>query len=221
MFNLNIINTITSKAKNCAQSLIRKADMTNWLVTACLLLPTASFATADRVESDNISSNIQLPLLTKSIEQPESATDEALVAEIEAAEEVTIDSSDELARQIIEYASKHVGRPYRYGSGGPKAFDCSGFTSYVFKNFGVDLTRSSSSQYREGEKISNKDIKPGDLLFFKGRSNKSVGHVGMAVDVDKNGKVKFIHAATSKGVIYSTLDEDYYAKRYIGARRVL
>ena len=43
----------------------------------------------------------------------------------------------------------------------------------------------------------------------------------MAVDVDKNGKVKFIHAATSKGVIYSTLDEDYYAKRYIGARRVL
>ncbi|MDE6396428.1 MAG: C40 family peptidase [Muribaculaceae bacterium] len=188
---------------------------------ACMLLPTASFATADRVDSENYNPNRQLPtLLAKALEQPEVLND-AVSEELEALEETEVDPSDELASQIIEYASKHVGRPYRYGSGGPKAFDCSGFTSYIFKNFGVDLTRSSRTQYNQGEKIANEDIKPGDLLFFKGRSNNSVGHVGLAVDVDDNGNVKFIHAATSKGVIYSTLEEDYYAKRYIGARRVL
>ncbi len=220
MFNLNIINSIATKAKDCARTMLRKTDASNLVVVACMLLPTASFATADRVESDNhnYNSNIQLPtMLVKTMEEPE----ETVAEELATLEESEVNPSDELARQIIEYASKHVGRPYRYGSGGPKAFDCSGFTSYIFRNFGVDLTRSSRTQYNEGEKVANEDIKPGDLLFFKGRSNKSVGHVGMAVDVDANGKIKFIHAATSKGVIYSTLDEDYYAKRYIGARRVL
>ena len=109
-----------------------------------------------------------------------------------------------MASEVIDYAAKFLGRPYRRGAKGPKSFDCSGFTSYIFRNFG--------------------EIRPGDLLFFGGRrSGKArVGHVGMAVDVDESGTVTFIHAATSGGIRYDRYpDGGYYSNRFIGARRVL
>lgn len=132
-------------------------------------------------------------------------------------------TNDQLAEQIIDYASKYLGRPYRRGAKGPSSFDCSGFTSYIFRNFDIALSPSSRDQYLQGESISTDDIRPGDLLFFAGRrGGKTVGHVAMAVDVDDNGKVKFIHAATSGGIRHDTWpDGGYYSKRFIGARRVL
>lgn len=197
--------------------------MSQLLIATALVMPTMSFASANREEPEAPIENYVVT--TPDSEKEDNVlTDDNIIRELDAiAEDIDGEvENDELAQQIIDYASTHVGRPYRYGSGGPKSFDCSGFTSYIFKNFGVNLTRSSRSQYNEGEKVAKEDIKPGDLLFFKGRSNgRSVGHVGIAVDVDDNGRVRFIHAATNKGVSYSTLDESYYAKRYVGARRVL
>ncbi len=142
---------------------------------------------------------------------------------LEQLEEAALDSGDELAADIISYAAKHLGTPYRLGSSGPKTFDCSGFTSYVFKKFDIELNRTSRSQFTQGEKVSLDEIKPGDLMFFAGRrGGKTVGHVGMAVDIDENGNVKFIHASTRKGVTYGTLPDDgYYSRRYLGARRVI
>ena len=130
---------------------------------------------------------------------------------------------DELATQIIDYADQHLGRPYRSGAKGPSAFDCSGFTSYVFKNYDIALSPSSRAQYTQGRKISIDEVRPGDLLFFSGRrGGKTVGHVALAVDVDENGTVKFIHAATSKGITYDTYpDGGYYSQRFLGARRVI
>jgi len=130
---------------------------------------------------------------------------------------------DKLAAQIIEYADQYLGRPYRSGAKGPSAFDCSGFTSYIFKNYDISLSPSSRTQYTQGRKISKNEIRPGDLLFFSGRrGGKTVGHVALAVDVDENGTVRFIHAATSKGITYDTYpDGGYYSKRFIGARRVI
>lgn len=126
------------------------------------------------------------------------------------------------ASEIIAFAKKYMGRPYRSGAKGPKAFDCSGFTSFVYRNFDISLSPSSSAQSTQGEKISRSDIQPGDLLFFKGRGNRSIGHVGIAVDVEESGNVKFIHAATSSGIRIDNLnDAGYYQKRYVGARRVL
>lgn len=126
-------------------------------------------------------------------------------------------------KEVIAYAKGFIGRPYSYGSKGPKSFDCSGFTSYVFKNFQILLNSSSQEQSRQGERISRKDIRPGDLLFFKGRnSNSGIGHVGLAIDVDENGEVSFIHASTSQGVRIDQLDSDpYYRSRYVCARRIL
>ena len=131
--------------------------------------------------------------------------------------------NDELTGEIIDYATKHLGRPYRSGAKGPSAFDCSGFTSYVFKKFDIALSPSSRTQYTQGRKISLDEVRPGDLLFFAGRrGGKTVGHVVMAVDVNEDGSIKFIHAATSKGITYGKYPDDgYYSKRYIGARRVI
>lgn len=127
------------------------------------------------------------------------------------------------AEEVIDYASKFLGRPYRRGSGGPKAFDCSGFTSFVFRNFDISLSRSSRDQYGQGVSISRNDIQPGDLLFFAGRrGGKTVGHVAIATSVNEDGTVDFIHASTTGGIRHDRYpDGGYYSQRFIGARRVL
>lgn len=127
------------------------------------------------------------------------------------------------AKEVIDYASKFLGRPYRRGSGGPKAFDCSGFTSFVFRNFDISLSRSSRDQYGQGVSISRNDIQPGDLLFFAGRrGGKTVGHVAIATSVNEDGTVDFIHASTTGGIRHDRYpDGGYYSQRFIGARRVL
>lgn len=130
----------------------------------------------------------------------------------------------ELINRITDFAAKYLGTRYRRGSSSPKGFDCSGFVGFVFKNFGFNLSRSSASQYHEGEKVAKDDLRPGDLMFFSGRAgNKGrVGHVAMVVDVNPDGSCTFIHASSSQGVVYQKFpDGGYYSKRYIGAKRII
>ncbi len=132
-------------------------------------------------------------------------------------------TNDALAGEIIDYATRYLGKPYRSGAKGPNAFDCSGFTSFVFRNFNISLSPSSRDQYNQGEYVSTADVKPGDLLFFAGhRGGKTVGHVAMAVSVSENGTIKFIHASNSGGIRHDVYpDGGYYSQRYLGARRVI
>lgn len=126
------------------------------------------------------------------------------------------------AEEIIAYAKQYLGRPYRSGGKGPSAFDCSGFTSYVFRNFDINLNPSSKTQATQGEKIDRADIQPGDLLFFTSRrSGGGVGHVGIAIEVKESGDITFIHAASSKGISINHLTDGYYQQRFLSARRVL
>lgn len=126
------------------------------------------------------------------------------------------------AEDVIAYAKKYLGRPYRSGGKGPSAFDCSGFTSYVFRNFDIDLNPSSRTQATQGERIDKSDIRPGDLLFFTSRrSGGNVGHVGIAIEVKDTGDITFIHAASSKGISINHLTDGYYQQRFLSARRVL
>lgn len=115
-----------------------------------------------------------------------------------------------------------MGARYRSGQAGPNAFDCSGFTSYVFKNMGIDLNRSSRAQFNQGDPVDKEDLQSGDLVFFTSPSSgRSIGHVGIVVDVDPlSGSFNFIHAST-KGVKVSNSNEKYYSNRYVGARRVM
>lgn len=133
--------------------------------------------------------------------------------------------SSPLADKMIDYAERFLGTRYRLGASGPKAFDCSGFTSYVFRNFGIELNRSSRMQYKQGTKVNIKDLRPGDLLFFSSRGSGKgrVGHVAIVAEVDaESNTCKFIHASVKKGVTYQTFpDGGYYSRNFIGAKRVI
>lgn len=131
--------------------------------------------------------------------------------------------TDELLNDLLAEARSHMGKRYSSGSKGPNAFDCSGFSSYVYRQFGYQLSPSSRDQYaNEGEKVDRKELRKGDLVFFSGRSTRGgVGHVGIVVDADEKGNFSFIHAATSKGITISSCNEPYYAARFIGGKRVI
>ncbi len=123
---------------------------------------------------------------------------------------------------IIDYGKLFLNAPYRYGSKGEKSFDCSGFTSHVFKNFGYNLERSSADQARQTPSIQKEDVKKGDLVFFEGRRrNGNVGHVGIVVETTDCGNYNFIHAAVRSGVTISSSKEPYYAKRFVKVGRVI
>lgn len=119
-----------------------------------------------------------------------------------------------IGNQVASYAYNFLGRPYVFGASGPKAFDCSGLTRYVFAKFGVNLPHYTGSQYSMGASVSRDNLKPGDLVFFN--TYGSVSHVGIYV-----GRGDFIHApSTGKSITISSLSESYYSKRYAGARRI-
>ena len=115
--------------------------------------------------------------------------------------------------QVVNYAYNFLGRPYVYGANGPNAFDCSGFTSYVYRHFGVSIPRTTGSQFGAGVAVSRDSLAPGDLVFFN--TVEYLGHVGLYI-----GGGDFIHAASSGKVKVSSLNEGYYRTRYAGARRV-
>ena len=130
--------------------------------------------------------------------------------------------SANMVNDLLKEAKTHMGKRYRSGGKGPSAFDCSGFAGYVYQQFGYTLSASSSAQYSDGIEVENKDLRPGDLVFFKGRNRKGgIGHVGIVVTADnEKGTFRFIHASTSQGIRID-VNDGYYAARYVGARRII
>ncbi len=128
-----------------------------------------------------------------------------------------------LVESLMEEAKKHIGARYRLGSKGPKAFDCSGFTSYVYKQQGnKNIGCSSRDQYARNTPITRSELQPGDLVFFTSPgSRRGVGHVGIVIDFDPiSENFTFIHASSSGGVKINKSTDGYYTRRYVGARRV-
>lgn len=143
--------------------------------------------------------------------------------EIKSGFEGLSEESIAMISDLLDEARSHTGKKYVYGSKGPNTFDCSGFTGYVFNQFGINIGTSSRGQYTLGTEVSKKNLRPGDLVFFTSpRSGKGVGHVGIVVSADhENQTFKFIHASVSKGIRISDSSESYYVKRYIGAKRII
>ncbi len=132
---------------------------------------------------------------------------------------VPIPAQDGVRVAIVNEALRYRGTPYVYGAMSPKGFDCSGYTSWVFKNAaGISLPRTARGQAAAGVAVSLAEARPGDLLIFDTVGGRP-SHVGILLE-----NRKFSHAASAgpkTGIIVSSLNEKYYAQRIIGARRVL
>ena len=137
-----------------------------------------------------------------------------------SADYAVVTDSTEITKgsEIVAYAMQFEGCPYVYGAAGPKSFDCSGLTKYVYAHFGYTLNRSASDQWYNGTAVSKSELQPGDLVLFNsGNRNKNATHVGIYI-----GGGEFIHASTSTtGVIISDLNSNYYTSVYVGARRIV
>ena len=127
-------------------------------------------------------------------------------------------SSSAKGSEIAMFAKKFIGKKYVSGGSSPETgFDCSGFTSYVYKNFGISISRTSGAQASNGTAVSRSDLREGDLVIFNNSGNTAIGHVGIYI-----GGNTFIHAAnSSKGVITTSLSDKYYLQRYVTARRII
>lgn len=121
--------------------------------------------------------------------------------------------------EAVEYAKTYLGCKYVYGASGPSTFDCSGFTMFVFKKYGVTLSHSATAQSKVGTYVAKEDLQPGDLVFFTDyETGNGIGHCGIYI-----GDGNFIHASSGTGycVKISTLTSGSYYNRYETARRVL
>lgn len=107
------------------------------------------------------------------------------------------------------------GAPYRNGGADPSGFDCSGFTQYVFAEYGIALPREVREQFQVGKRIDAERLAPGDLIFFS-TTAPGASHVGIAIGGDQ-----FVHAPSSNGVVrVERLGTSYWSHRFIGARRI-
>jgi probable lipoprotein NlpC len=121
--------------------------------------------------------------------------------------------------KVIEAAAQYENTPYRYAGLSKSGLDCSGFIYVSFKDaLGVSTPRSSTGLYSWAEKITLDQAQPGDLLFFRTNDSDKISHVALYL-----GGRDFIHSASSgprTGVIYSSLDETYWARNYVSSGRV-
>lgn len=149
---------------------------------------------------------------------PYSSTSSSSAAAVSTASAASLSVATGTRQQLVEYAATLLGCKYVYGGSSPSGFDCSGYVKYVFAHFGINLSRTSASQYSNSVRISKSDLNLGDLVFFSQTSGSStVGHVGIYV-----GNGQFIHAASpGKGVRYDSLSDSYYSSHYIGCGRIL
>ncbi|MFT4663427.1 MAG: cell wall-associated NlpC family hydrolase [Patescibacteria group bacterium] len=128
-------------------------------------------------------------------------------------------SVSQLRQDITKYALRQKGAKYKYGAKGPKRFDCSGFTTYVYTANNLELPNGSYNQARVGKKVPLSKAKPGDLIFF-GKRGK-VNHVALVIRNSSAG-VEVVHSTSGSGVIQENISKSAYWKpQILYARNVI
>jgi cell wall-associated NlpC family hydrolase len=122
---------------------------------------------------------------------------------------------------ILSEAESYLGTPYRFGGMTRNGIDCSAFVLSVFgAAVGMNLPRVAALQATEGEAVSKENLQKGDLVFFS-HGGSRISHVGIVEEVTADGDVKFIHSATSKGVMISSLADSYWGPKFRFAKRII
>lgn len=126
-------------------------------------------------------------------------------------------SGSSAGQAIVAKAKEYLGVPYVWGGSSPSGFDCSGFTQYVMRVCGYSINRTATAQLSNGYEVSYSNLQPGDLVFFHHtyNTNSAASHVGIYV-----GNGNFIHAGNG-GITITSLSMDFYASRYLCARRIV
>lgn len=133
-------------------------------------------------------------------------------------------SASNAGDKVVSTAKRYLGTRYVYGGSSPSGFDCSGFTMYVYRQYGYSLPHTATGQWQTsvGKKVySSSNLQTGDLVFFcdPSRSNgKACSHAGIYI-----GGGKFIHASSSRsgGVVINSLYETYYSSYYVGGKHII
>lgn len=184
-----------------------------WL-TICLLLPLAAHATNREQRLPNV--NGYTP--KSHVSAPLSKNRQGVQRVSTAHSRLVPPMATKTTSNVLSRAVNVLGTPYRWGGSSPsKGFDCSGLVKYAFNDATFDLPRTSNAMAAgHGEKVERKDLKPGDLIFFKLKSRR-VNHVAIYL-----GNDRFIHAPRrGKSVTIDTLNKPYWNTHYVVAKRVL
>lgn len=169
------------------------------------------------VKSTNLSTNKVLKVPDRTAAKKQAATKQAATKQtgktVSYSRGETSSESGNGAK-VVSYAFRFMGAPYVWGASGPSAFDCSGFTAYVYGALGKSLPHFTGSQAQMGQSVSREGLSAGDLIFFN--TDSSISHVGIYI-----GSGQFIHASSgSHKITVSNLSDSYYASRYACARRI-
>lgn len=128
----------------------------------------------------------------------------------------SFNTSSNLQESLVMGIIKYLNTPYKFGGSTLKGIDCSALTQNIYKDvLQLELPRTARDQFKNGIVIEKNDLQFGDLIFFNTRRRVRPGHVGIYI-----GDNLFAHASRSNGVTITSLTEDYYDKRFMGARRV-
>lgn len=119
--------------------------------------------------------------------------------------------------RVVAMAKRYLGTPYVYGGSSPSGFDCSGFTSYVYRQLGYSINRTAHAQLSNGVAVSRNELRPGDLVMFKRAGSSTVHHVGIYA-----GDGMMIHSPQTGDVVkYTNINTGYYNNVYYAARRIV
>jgi cell wall-associated NlpC family hydrolase len=123
---------------------------------------------------------------------------------------------------VIAEAKTYLGTPYRLGGNGKSGIDCSGLIRNCYRKIEVDLPRTAKKQAKIGKSKGWKHLRPGDIVYFKFKQKgEKWWHTGMIIEVNGKEDIKFIHASTSRGVVISNLQTEYYRKNVKRFKRVI
>lgn len=189
---------------------------------ALLTLISILFSSPSLVWAQSLFSTEHVLQLYNKILYGESAAD--TIAEKTAGE-----SAFPFIDKLINLGRTFLGKPYRYRGPSPWPMDCSGYVSYLYSKFDIKLPRGAAAQSQYTNPIEREDVRPGDLLFFKGRNARSnrIGHVALVVSVDEDD-ITMMHSRNSRGIVIEKLNRSaYFSRRLVsygrvpGAKRVI